>query len=131
VQYGWEDLPGTVEVVNPAWRDLDRAVADKRRRLRALRAEIGATVLDNHGATLVGLLRPHLARNEAARALVRELLVSSADIEPDEIKNTLTIRIHRMACPAHDKAIDALLTQLTQAAFRHPETGMLTIYHLA
>jgi len=198
VQYGGEDIPGTVEVANPVWRDLDRAVADKRRRLRALRAEIGATVLDNHGTSiqrsaerlqdiqrleadaadlraqrrstprkvpisslpeaqrprqlvplakmltdtvkmiayraetaLVGLLRPHLARDEDARALVRELFVSSADIEPDEQAKTLTIRIHRMACPAHDLAIGALLAQLTQAAFRHPETGMRVVYELA
>ncbi|MFH1706949.1 MAG: putative transposase, partial [Planctomycetota bacterium] len=42
VQYGGEDIPGAVEVVNPAWRTLDRSVADHRRRLRMLRAELGA-----------------------------------------------------------------------------------------
>jgi transposase-like protein len=80
---------------------------------------------------LVGLLRPHLAKEEEARALIRELFVSSADLEPNEEENTLTVRIHRMACPAHDKAIGALLADLTQAAFRHPETGMRLIYELA
>jgi hypothetical protein len=80
---------------------------------------------------LVGLLRPHLAKEEEARALVRELFVSSADLEPNEQENTLTIRIHRMACPAHDKAMSALLADLTQAAFCHPETGMRLIYDLA
>jgi hypothetical protein len=63
---------------------------------------------------LVGLLRPHLAKEEEARALIRELFVSSADLEPNEQENTLTIRIHRMACPAHDKAISALLADLTR-----------------
>ena len=80
---------------------------------------------------LVGVLRPHLAKEEEARALIRELFVSAADIEPNEQDNTLTVRIHRMACPAHDKAIAALLTDLTQTAFRHPETGMRLIYELA
>jgi DNA-binding transcriptional regulator/RsmH inhibitor MraZ len=47
---------------------------------------------------LVGLLRPHLGKEADARALIRELLVSAADIEPDE-NNRLLIRIHRMACP--------------------------------
>jgi len=37
-------------------------------------------------AALVGLLRPHLAKEDEARALIRELFVSSADIEPDETK---------------------------------------------
>ena len=80
---------------------------------------------------LVGLLRPHLAKEDEARALIRELFVSSADLEPDEQANTLTIRIHRMASPAHDKAIGALLSELNQTAFCHPETGMRMIYELA
>jgi transposase-like protein len=198
VQYGGEELPGTLKVVNPAWRTLEKTVKDNSRRIRKLYAELGAATLQNDGGdiqsraeqlqdiqrleadtadlriqrrntprkvtiaslpenerpqqlaplgkmltdtikmiayraetALVGLLRPHLAKEEEARALVRELFVSSADLEPNEQENTLTIRIHRMACPAHDKAISALLADLTQAAFCHPQTGMRLIYELA
>ena len=198
VQYGGEELPGTLEVVNPAWRTLDKAVKDNSRRIRKLHAELGAATLQNDGGdiqsraerlqdiqrlegdtadlrikrrntpkkvpiaslpenerprqlaplgkmltdtikmiayraetALVGLLRPHLAKEEEARALVRELFVSSADLEPNEQENTLTIRIHRMACPAHDRAIGALLAELTQLAFHHPETHARLIYELA
>ncbi len=197
VQYGSDELPGTLEVVNPAWRALDQAVVDKRRQLRSLREKIGSTALENDGkaiqvsaerlqqvqglevaadelraqrravprkvpivslpedqrpkqlrplakmltdtikmiayraeTALVGLLRPHLAKEDEARAIIRELFISSADIVPDEQKKILTIRIHRMACPAHDKAISALLVQLSQAAFIHPETGMRMAYVL-
>jgi hypothetical protein len=80
--------------------------------------------------TLVGLLSPHLAKKDEARALIRELFVSSADIMPDDKASTLTVRVHRMACPAHDKAVAALLADLTDAGFRHPETGMTMIYEL-
>jgi hypothetical protein len=80
---------------------------------------------------LVGLLIPHLKKEEEARALIRELFVSSADLEPDEKAKTLTVRIHRMACPAHDKAIAALLEELTLANFVHPGTGMRILYQLA
>jgi len=80
--------------------------------------------------TLVGLLSPHLAKQDEARALIRELFVSSADILPDEKANSLTVRIHRMACSAHDKAMAALLADLTAGAFQHPETGMTMIYEL-
>ena len=80
---------------------------------------------------LVGLLRPHLDKEDEARALIRELFVSSADLDPNEQENTLTVRIHRMACPAHDKAIDALLADLNRIDFRHPETGIRLIYQLA
>jgi hypothetical protein len=198
VQYGGEEIPGTAQVVNPAWRTLEKAVKDHSRRIRKLHAQLGAATLQNDGGdiqsraerlqdiqrletdttdlrlqrhntpkkvplaslpenerprqlvplgkmltdtikmiayraetALVGLLRPHLAKEEEARALVRELFVSSADLEPSEQNNTLTIRLHRMACPAHDKAMSALLADLTQTAFCHPETGARLIYELA
>jgi len=57
------------------------------------------------------------------RALVRDLLVSDADIEPDDTAKTLNIRIHRMANPSHDKAVTALLSDLTLQGFRHPDSG--------
>jgi hypothetical protein len=198
VQYGGEDLPDTLQIVNPAWRKCEKDVKDARSSIRKLHAALGAATLQNDGSdiqaraerlqdiqrleadlvdlrskrrqtprkvslsslpenerpqqlaplgklltdtikmiayraetALVGLLRPHLAKEEEARALVRELFVSSADLEPNSKDNTLTIRIHRMACPAHDKAISALLADLTQANFCHPETGMRLIYDLA
>jgi len=198
VQYGNEEIPGTVEVVNPAWRAFDKAVTDNRRSIRKLHAKLGAATLHNGGGdiqlqaetlqdiqrleadtadlrikrratprkvpiaslpqdqrprqlaplgkmltdtvkmiayraetALVGLLRPHLAKEDEARALIRELFVSAADIEPDEQAHTLTIHIHRMACPAHDKAIGTLLAELTQLNFLHPETHARLIYQLA
>jgi transposase len=198
VQYGDEEIPGTVKVVNPAWRVLDQQVADHHRRLRKERAVLGATVVENDGQSvqvnaerlqdiqrleadlrelqvqrratprkvlltslpeaqrprqllplakmltdtikmiayraetaLVALLRRHLAKEDEARAMIRELFVSSADLHPDEQEKTLTIRIHRMACAAHDKAIGALLADLTEMSFQHPETGMRMVYQLA
>ena len=79
---------------------------------------------------MVALLRRHLAKEAEARALVRELFVSAADIEPDDVAKTLTIKVHRMANPAHDKAVAALLDDLTLQAFCHPETGAKMIYAL-
>ena len=79
---------------------------------------------------MVALLRRHLSKEAEARALVRELLVSDADIEPDDQARTLTIRIHRMANPCHDKAVTELLNELTLQGFCHPETGAKMIYTL-
>ncbi len=72
---------------------------------------------------MVALRRRHLQKEDQARALIRELFVASGDIEPDAVANTLTVRIHRMASPVHDRAIAALLDELTQQEFHHPETG--------
>lgn len=79
---------------------------------------------------IVAILRRYLNKEDEARALARELFVSSGDIEPDTTANTLTIRIHRMASPVHDRAITGLLEELTKQEFCHPETGAKMIYAL-
>lgn len=199
VQYGAEALPGTVCVVNPAWRALDKAVTRTRNELRKYQAQLGALSEEREEGVniqkkaelleaiqevqarldelcgkrkqekrkvpieslpedrrptqllplnkmladtvkmiayraetaLVTRLMTHLKKEDEARALIRQLLVSAADLMPNEPHNTLTVRIHRMACPAHDKAITALLQDLTQLEFCHPETGARILYELA
>jgi hypothetical protein len=79
---------------------------------------------------MVTLLRRHMKKEDEARALIRELFVSSGDIEPDDAANTLTIRIHRMANPVNDRAVSALLEELTKQEFCHPESGAKMIYTL-
>ena len=198
VQYGTEELPGTLEVINPAWRELDKKVRTQLRGIRKLYATMAKASVSTDGknipfradqiediqmlesdqaelrekrrktsrkvtiaslpenerpqqllplrkiltdtikmiayraeTALVILLRKHLAKEDEARALIRELFVSTVDLEPNEHEKTLTIKIHRMACPAHDKAAGALLDELTEISFRHPETGLRMIYKLA
>jgi len=196
IEYGVQGLPGTLRIVNPAWRELNNAVKRARHGERQLQAQLAKSTLDDGAeiqknaesvealqaaqeelkqlrlkrketpkkvtldtlpeaqrptellplgkmlcdtvkmiayraeTAMVALLRRHLTKEAEARALVRELLVSSADIEPDDLAKTLTIRIHRMANPAHDKAVAALLDDLNQQAFCHPETGAQMIYAL-
>lgn len=197
VQYGTESLPGSVMVINPAWRILDKAIKKARQAVRKLQAKLGAadrmddgpaiqkkaeyvhdiqiaeieleslheerkktqkkvmvdSLPDNQRPTqllplnkmltdivkmiayraetaMVGLLRCYLEKEDEARALIRELFVTAADIEPNVSDETLYIRIHRMACPSHDKAISLLLEELNKLEFRHPETGEKMIYSL-
>lgn len=42
VQYGAEPLPGTLEVIHPDWRSLDKAVKATHRNLRHLQAKLGS-----------------------------------------------------------------------------------------
>lgn len=197
-QYGAEALPDTVEVINPAWRERDKAVKVANRTLQKIQAKLGAQIEADDArdiqkkaeylqdiqdiraelqtlraerkktkrkvpladlpeeerptqllplnkiltdtvkmiayraeTALVAMLLPHLKKEEEARALVRELLVSAADIEPNDSSKTLTVRIHRMACPAHDAAIANLLKGLTELEFCHPETNARITYTLA
>ena len=196
IEYGVQSLPGTVRVVNPAWRTLDGDVRRARQAERRLQAKVAMSSLQDGagiqkkaesveamqavqeqlgrlrlerkgtprkvtidslpedqrpnellplGKTLcdtvkmiayraetamVALLRRHLKNDDEARALIRDLFVASADIEPDDHAKILTIRIHRMANPKQDKAIAGLLDELTQQGFCHPETGARMIYAL-
>lgn len=200
VEYGCEGIPGATEVVNPAWRELDKRLVRLRTRLRMHQAKLGAaaaepappdglkiegsaTLLETIQAlqteredllkkrrgtprkialkdlseserprqlkplaktltdtvkmiayrtetALVAQLKRRLKTEEEARALIRELFVSSVDLEPDDEAGTLTIRVHRMATTAHDRAIEGLLADLTAAQFRHPETRHRFIYRL-
>jgi hypothetical protein len=79
---------------------------------------------------MVALVRRHLKKEDDARALIRALFVSSADLAPDAQSQTLTVKIHRMASPVHDRAIAALLNDLNELNFRHPETGHRLVYAL-
>jgi len=196
IEYGVQSLPGTIRVVNPAWRKLDVAVKKARQAERKLQAQVTRSTLDDGveiqkkaesveamqaaqqelkqlrlerketprkvtidslpeeqrpnellplgkmfcdtvkmiayraETAMVALLRRHLKNEAEARALIRDLLVASADIEPNDAAKTLTIRIHRMANPAQDKAVAALLDDLSKQAFCHPETGAKMIYTL-
>ncbi|MBF0440135.1 MAG: hypothetical protein HQL93_13590 [Magnetococcales bacterium] len=197
IQYGAEAIPGTENVINPIWRQINKDVFVARYLMRKLQAKLGAFPSEVDGkviqqkaeclqevqaveaklnalkaqrkavarkvsldtlspedrptqllplnkmlsdtvkmiayraeTALVGILHRHLSKPEEARALIRELFVSSADIVPDACAKTLTIRIHRMANPAHDRAVAALLEELNQLQFCHPETGDLLVYSL-
>lgn len=197
VQYGILELSGTLEVINPAWRTLDSALAIKRRQSARQRAKLDATTLENdadivmHNAerlqaiqtidaeaellrkqrrqtpkrikiseisedqrptglkyqgkrltdtvkmiayraetALVALVVPRLGKEADARALIRELLVSSADLMPDLAANTLSVRVHHMTCAAHDAAVAALFSDLNALAFKHPQTEMQLVYQL-
>ncbi|MDT9216736.1 MAG: hypothetical protein P5697_25410, partial [Limnospira sp. PMC 1256.20] len=198
VQYGVEEIPGTKQVVNPAWRRLDQQIRTLRAQLRREQARLGTHVIKVEAldaqaqgerlleiqrmdeeievlkvkrrevprkvsldelseedrpsqlrplgkmftdtikmiayraeTSMVGLLRPHLTKEEEARALIRELFVSSADLRPSKEDNTLHVRVHRMASPVHDRAIHALLEALNEQNFHHPETEMKILYTLS
>lgn len=80
---------------------------------------------------MVGIVREQLARQDDARALVRNLCTAEADILPDLDSNSLTIRIHSMANARQNRAVDHLLQTLNDAAFNYPGTSLRLRFHLA
>jgi hypothetical protein len=69
--------------------------------------------------SLASLLREHLARIDDARALVRQIFETEADLIPDLNANILTVRLHHLTQAAHDQAVEQLLAELnaTQTVF--------------
>lgn len=80
--------------------------------------------------SLVVALKSHLKNADEARAMIRELLVSTADIIPNPESKTLTVQVHRMASPYRDAVCKKLFDDLNKEEFLHPETSFKMVFRL-
>ena len=62
------------------------------------------------------------------RALVREMLLSSADIVPQPQEQRLLVRVHSLANPRHNKALAKLCETLNTLELRYPGTDLTLVY---
>lgn len=62
------------------------------------------------------------------RALIREMLASSADILPQPTDLRLLIRIHAQANPRHNRALANLCEALNALEIRYPGTNLMLVY---
>jgi hypothetical protein len=81
-------------------------------------------------SSMASLLREHLARGDDARALLRQIFVTEADLTPDLAANTLTVRLHHLTQAAHDQAIEKLLAELTATQTVFPGTNLTLVFEL-
>jgi hypothetical protein len=82
-------------------------------------------------SSMASLLREHLARGgDDARALLRQIFQTEADLTPDLVLNTLTVRLHHLTQAAHDQAIEALLAHLNATQTVFPGTSLTLIFKL-
>ncbi len=70
------------------------------------------------------LLRPELARTDDARALLREIYQSPADLIPDPAQGTLTVALHHLASARSDQAARVLAGHLNQCEAFYPGTAL-------
>ena len=203
VEYGVEPLPETIQVVNPAWRELDgqvrrqaalltreqaqfggmslpaQATAQQTEELVAQKAQLLQSVQTRQKeleelkakrrqaakhvtmkdlpesqrfgqlrtdkkhlvdtikliayraeTALVQVVRQTLRRWDDARALVRQVFESAADLRPDQANKTLTVRLHRSATIAHDQTVQNLCEELTATETVYPGTDLRLIHEL-
>lgn len=77
------------------------------------------------------VVREVLARSDEARAFLREVYRTSADLAPDATKKTLTVRLHPLASRAHNTALRHLCVELTATETIFPGTDLRLIYAIA
>ena len=73
-------------------------------------------------ANLVGPLLPH--RDDEARKFMRQVFELPADLLPDYARGTLTVRLHSMATPRHNRVLASLCGVLNDLAVCYPGTEL-------
>jgi hypothetical protein len=82
-------------------------------------------------SSMASLLREHMARGgDDARALLRQIFQTEADLTPDLAAKTLTISLHHLTQAAHDQAIEQLLVDLNATQTVFPGTTLTLIFKL-
>jgi hypothetical protein len=114
----WDDLPDDqkFERLAPSRKRLTDTV-----KLVAYRAE----------TALATIVREKLSHADEARSLIRDLFRSDADILPNQAEGVLTVRLHTLANPRSNRAIQHLLDHLNEAEFIYPGTNFRLTYTLS
>jgi len=114
----WDDLPEDqkFERLAPSRKRLTDTV-----KLVAYRAE----------TALAAIVREKLSHADEARSLIRDLLCSDADILPYEDEGVLEVRLHTLANPRSNRAIQHLLDHLNATEFTYPGTNLRLTYSLS
>jgi hypothetical protein len=111
------------------WEDLPEA--DKFERLAPSRKRLFDTVkmvAYRAETAMTQIVREVLAREDDARSLIRDLLQSEADLEPDLQACTLSVRFHPMANPRANRAIHHLAGVLNSTESAYPGTTLKLVY---
>lgn len=79
---------------------------------------------------MANILRPVIARPDEARALLCALYQTEADLVPDLMAQTLTVRLHHMAQNNSDVAIKKLCDELNATETLFPRTNLRLVMKL-
>ena len=107
--------------------------ADRFQRLRTARKYFVDTIkmiAYRAETAMTCILREKLARSDDARALLRDVYGTEADLQPDLTAQTLTVRIHHLATRAHDEALRHLCSDLNGTETVFPGTNLRVVYEL-
>ena len=75
-------------------------------------------------------LRTYLARTDDARALLREIFVTAADLCPNETAGTLTVNLHHLSNACSDQLAGRLAEELNATETIFPGTQLRMVFKL-
>ena len=75
-------------------------------------------------------LRQHMARTDDARALLREIFVSAADLCPDEAAGILTVNLHHLSNACSDQLATKMAQELNATETVFPGTKLRMVFKL-
>ncbi len=76
------------------------------------------------------ILRTTMKKPNEARALVRDILTSEADLYPDRVKKELNVHLHFMTTHQANESVNVLLAELNQVEYVYPGTDLKLQYFL-
>ena len=79
---------------------------------------------------LCNVIKKQMASPKQARALIRKLYASDADIETDQTNNLLIVKIHGTNHWADDKILEYLCEQLNETETKFPATNLTCLFKL-
>ena len=79
---------------------------------------------------MAAILRESLARPDDARALLRDIFTTQADIHPNQQKGILTVRLHHLANRLSNQAVHDLAEYLNTTETFYPGTNLRLRYEL-
>lgn len=79
---------------------------------------------------LAALARPELSAPDTARAMIKALLNTTADLRPDPQRKQLEIFLHPLAEPRLNRMAETVLVALNDAECLYPGTDLRLVYHL-
>ena len=77
---------------------------------------------------MASLIAKQCGSLEQARALLRDIFTSEADLVPDTNNMILSVRVHNLSTHAMDKRLDVLIQVLNDAKMKYPGTNMILHY---
>jgi transposase len=80
--------------------------------------------------SMATIVREELAQEDNARSLIRDLFLTDADIHPDETAGMMYVRLHTLANPRSNRAVQHLLHHLNASEFTYPGTNLRLSYTL-